>query len=173
MEVKDTKKKDSEDVLSVGPDFSIQNLLLGPFQHYDDSRPVIRCVLTLQTILPFSFLFHKITRRKGRKESERLCGHRLGTVSFIFGITMMDSSSSLWRHLYVYAYYHDISNLNIWCVLLDPTLDGKYYSLALKWEIFYNSCSIQSFVHIMHSGRNGSWRCPFLIFQKEKESVTP
>ena len=33
MEVKDTKKKDSEDVLSVGPDFSIQNLLLGPFQH--------------------------------------------------------------------------------------------------------------------------------------------
>jgi hypothetical protein len=79
MEVKDTKKKDSEDVLSVGPDFSIQNLLLGPFQHYDDSRPVIRCVLTLQTILPFSFLFHKITRRKGRKESERLCGHRVGT----------------------------------------------------------------------------------------------
>ena len=39
------------------------------------------------------------------------------------------------------------------CVLLDPTLDGKYYSLALKWEIFYNSCST------VHLDLHRSLRC--------------
>ena len=42
-------------------------------------------------------------------------------------------------HLYVYAYYHDISNLNIWCVLLSDRLHTTNIEdnvmLGVEWTL--------------------------------------